>query len=264
VRRALLAPWRLAAERTPVPALLGTAAMLLLALMFAIGSALWFSSPWAVAVAPLALGTFALTLKSSLVGLRWNSERDGILLVALGPLLWLALVLVGVMSIRGPYYLWYLLWTEGPARVLLIAVVVALPLATLVATALGASRATGRSLAAATGGVLIGLGATLAVLGLLIPTVERLLSALDQPLGLVPMTHAVVLGIATYSHLPTIVAWYPALVGGWWREAGFSNGGAGSAARGQLTRRRWDIRCRQACGRDRETGARAEPASGRR
>jgi len=27
-------------------------------------------------------------------------------------------------------------------------------------------------------------------------------------------THAVVLGIATYSHLPTIVSWYPALVGG--------------------------------------------------
>jgi hypothetical protein len=28
------------------------------------------------------------------------------------------------------------------------------------------------------------------------------------------MTHAVVLGIATYTHLPTIVSWYPALAGG--------------------------------------------------
>jgi len=51
------------------------------------------------------------------------------------------------------------------------------------------------------------------VLGLPVPTVERLLSALDRPFGLVPMTHAVVLGIATYSHLPTIVSGYPVVVG---------------------------------------------------
>jgi hypothetical protein len=60
----------------------------------------------------------------------------------------------------------------------------------------------------------MGVGATLAVPGFLVPTVERLLSALDRPFGLMPMTHAVVLGIATYTHLPTIVSWYPALAGG--------------------------------------------------
>ena len=214
VRLAVLAPWRLAAERAPSSALLAAAAIALVGLTAAVGGALSFSSPWAVGVVPVALAAFALGLKASLTGFRWEGERDGILLAGLGPLLWAALVPLAIMSVRGPHYLWYLLWSEGPARVVVLAVAVGIPLATLVATAVAASRATGRPLAAAVGSVLIGVGATLAVLGLLVPTVERLLSALDRPLGLVPMTHAVVLGIATSSHLPTIVSWYPALVGG--------------------------------------------------
>jgi hypothetical protein len=41
------------------------------------------------------------------------------------------------------------------------------------------------------------------------PGLETLLPALDQPLELAPMTHAVILGIAVYTHLPKTVSWYP-------------------------------------------------------
>jgi len=214
LRLAMLRPWQLPAAALSPSALLGAAAIMLTGLTAAVGSALSFSSPWAVGVVPVALGTFMLAFKLGLTGPRWDRARDTVLPAALGPLLWVALVLLAIMSVRGPHYLWYLLWTGGPTRLLVVGVLVGVPLGTLVAVAVAGSRASGRPLAAVSGSVLMGVGATLAMLGVLVPTVERLLSALDRPFGLVPMTHAVVLGIATYSHLPTIVSWYPVVSGG--------------------------------------------------
>src|SRR5262249_20185708 len=113
----------------------------------------------------------------------------------------------------GPYYLWYLAWNDRWVRGALVAVVIGAPLWALAMAAWTIKQVTGWGRRAALGSVLVALGSALAVLALISGGIERALSALDRPLGLVPMTHAIVLGITTYTRLPQIAFWYPALVG---------------------------------------------------
>lgn len=205
-----IAPWKLGEMRLTTRQLLASGAVLMFFLMVALGIAFCFTVPWALVAVPLAFGAFVIALKAGLTGLQRDGERDAALGAALGPLVWLALLILAVTSLRGPHHLWYLLWGDTVVRAVVITAAAAVPLWTLIALTLAGRRLTGRSRRAAVGSVVLATSAALLLLSLVAPGIERLLSALDHPLGLAPMTYAIVIGIETYTHLPAIASWYPA------------------------------------------------------
>jgi hypothetical protein len=216
------APWRLAEERLPPRIVLAASAFALAVLTLTAGAALGFATPWAAAAVPLAVAAFVLPLKALWTGPRWKPRQDAaIVAAAIGPLLWIALALMAVMSVRGPLYLWYAIWAGEWLRPVIVTAMAGLPLWSLVALAVAGRRITGRARRAAAGAVVTAGATALFALALLAPGADQPLSTLNRPLALVPMTHAVITGIATYGGLPAIVAWYPvalagvAVLGGW-------------------------------------------------
>ncbi len=193
-------------DRVPGGDLAGAVAALVAALGLTAGTATSFVSPWPAATIPIALGAFTAVLRLGHGGARSNRHRDVALAAALAPLLWVAIAIAGAMSVRGPQHLWYLLWSGGGVRALLITIIVAVPLSVLLELVGVGRRVAGRSARAAAGSVLMAASATLLLLAALAPRIERILASLDHPLSLAPMTHAIVVGMTTYTHLPAIAS----------------------------------------------------------
>jgi hypothetical protein len=139
-----------------------------------------------------------------------GARRDAAALAAAAPLAWVAVLLLGVMSVRGPLQLWYQLWTGGVTRNLLVVVFVTAPIASVLAVVVHA-RASRVGIAAIVAALLTAAGAALLVASLLYPGPERLLGAFNSPLGLAPMTYAVIVGVMTYAGLPDLSPWLHAL-----------------------------------------------------
>ncbi len=218
------APERLDDEALPRGALLAAPALVLAALTLAVLGMLGSAAPAIALTVPLAVAVFVSVLAAILSRRQSDSARGAAIVAVLSPLLWLAVVLLALMSIRGPGYLWYLLWTGGWIRVAVLTVAIGVPAWTLAVVVVVACRVTGRAPRVVIGGMLVAVAAVLAFLYFLAPGPDHLLPALDRPLGLVPMTHAVVIGVETYTHLPRIASWYPAIIavlaGVGWAAAG--------------------------------------------
>jgi hypothetical protein len=207
-----LGPWRPADKPLPSESRMAAAWFLLGLFTLTVGMMLGFTSGWITGVVPIMLGLFALVLKAGLTGLRATNGEDATIAYALIPLLWLCLLLLAAMSIRGPLHLWYQLWVGGWIRWMIVAAGVAVPLWTVSGLVLQRMRRC--TVPSGMGSVLLATGTVMLVFGILSPGTERLLSALDRPLELAPMTYAVVIGIRTYSHLPTILSILPPLTWG--------------------------------------------------
>ena len=206
IRRAWLGacmPWRLAEEKPTGGSSVIAAILVLVLLTLTAATVFSFASLWPAAAVSLVLGSFVVSLAIALTVFD-GPNRSGPALAALAPLIWPAVVLLAIMSIRGPLQLWYLLWTGGPARDVLIICCVAAPLMSVLGTIVTA-RAEGATAVAAA--LLIAAAAALLATALLYPGPEPMLAALNDPLGLVPMTYAVIVGAMTYADFPPLTPW---------------------------------------------------------
>ncbi|MEX2468100.1 MAG: hypothetical protein WD995_14410, partial [Gemmatimonadota bacterium] len=166
---------------------------------------------FAVAVFALVL-VYALAIPAGL-SRSWAGALDrGVGVAAVGPLVLLAALPLGVTAMRGPDHFWFLFWTADALRALLFGTAISTGLWVLLATHVMGVRSTGSrvlsasALCLATGGVLVLLSA-------LLPDLEGLLRALDEPLGVFPMTHAIVNAVTHYAGTPGWVVWTPGILG---------------------------------------------------
>jgi hypothetical protein len=171
--------------------------------------ALSFASLRASLILALGAAAFALVLKAGLLGVRRAATAARPLAPALAPLAWLALLLFGAMAFRGPQHLWFILWGPGMSRVVILALGASLLLWTVAALLLAGGMARRDQAVLEVGGAaLMATSVSLLAVAALVPDAAMLLAALDRPLGLLPMTHAIVIGILTYGRVGAISAWY--------------------------------------------------------
>ena len=183
-------------------------AALLLATGALTAAALFSLASWRLAgLAVIPLAAFATGL-----WLGWGRAALAAIPAALSTLLLPAAVLLAAMSVRGPLHLWFLFWTAPAFRAALVTLLVALHVWAAYAVLATGRAVTARS-RAAWGGLLAGAGLALLVTGALLPRTEEMLGALHSPLGLLPLTFAVVLGIVTYLDVPAALGAYAAAGG---------------------------------------------------
>jgi hypothetical protein len=143
----------------------------------------------------------------------WDrAHRVGGVLAGMTPLVLLAPLPLGVMAVRGPDYFWYLFWSSGAFRTAVLGVTLAVVLATILLSHRVAATVTARENRAAAGTVLA-TGVGLVLLAALLPDLEGTLSALDDPLGIVPMTHAIINAVTHYGGMPDWILWTPGMLG---------------------------------------------------
>lgn len=163
-----------------------------------------------VGVAALVL-TYAVALALSLNRGRGDAPwaRAG---SAVAPLLLVSVLVLSVTAFRGPDYFWLFFWTADPFRMGLFAVATLSVFWSLAASYAIGHRASGCP-SFALGGVLVASGVTLVVFSGLLPDIETTLTALDEPLHLLPMTTAIVNGVTHYGGLPDVVLRIPGIFG---------------------------------------------------
>jgi len=132
---------------------------------------------------------------------------------AVGPVVWLTLVVLVVTAVRGPGYLWFQLWTNDLFRTLLFALSLGLGVWVLCSSFWLGKRSRRRRRGVAAGSVLVALGAVIVVAAGILPGVEGLLAALDEPLRLLPMRRAIINGITHYGGVAGVPASLPWGVG---------------------------------------------------
>jgi hypothetical protein len=127
------------------------------------------------------------------------------LLAALaGPLLPAACLLLAVLAVRGPLWLWYGFWIRDRFRTLLLVGAAVAFGWLLVCTYYALRRVAGRSVRQAVGQLLTALGVPLLALGVLLHAVglERAITRLNDELALLPMGLSRILGITTHLNIP--------------------------------------------------------------
>ena len=117
------------------------------------------------------------------------------------------------LSFTGPGGYWYAFWTDPARRTVYIAVAFALFVWVFVAAAWALSAQIGAR--RATGTVLAGIGAGLAIPAAVVGTIglETALTAWNDQLGLLPWGLARILGITVYLDIPAATPWYAAVFG---------------------------------------------------
>ncbi len=170
----------------------------------------WFLAPSHLLLVGLGWGVLAAVVAAATVRTRsWHvaTAVGGAVTVR-------ALVLLAVLSVRGPGGYWFGFWTEPALRSAYV--VVAFVLAGWVLAALVWSLAAhvGRRRAVAT--VVATIGAVLLLLGglLLVVGLEDALTVWNDQMALLPWGMARILGITTFLGIPTALASWVALVGG--------------------------------------------------
>jgi hypothetical protein len=183
--------WEQSRLRTAVP----------LALLAA--AALVFSSFGSVGLF-VAAGSGAVAFLSTLLLQTPRAERTAVQLAATHGLLWLAMVALVPIAVRGPGYFWLRFWTSDGFRSLLVlsAFVAAGWLAVSVHSAL--RRGCGCRGAGAAGRLVAAAGAPLVVLAALLELIglERSLTILNDELAVLPMGLSSILGITTHLGIP--------------------------------------------------------------
>jgi len=189
-------------------------------LVGAVGPMLWlflalatfssFASGFYLGLMAVVLGGFGVVV----VGLG-KGDRFRRMVALAAPLLAVVWVLVWVMAVRGPGLFWFRFWTDGGFRVAFTVIQVItlvwlmfVVYATQRAAAGGGFRTVGLLLAAS-GVVVVGVGAVPAVLGL-----ETMLTALNDQMAVIPLGLSRILGITTHLDIPAALPVYLLGIGG--------------------------------------------------
>lgn len=143
----------------------------------------------------------AMAAGSWLAWVRPSPVRLADAAAALAPLAAPCALLAAGASLRGPLHFWFLFWTAPSFRAVFSALFVAAAV-WAAAEAWTHGRALTGSAGAAWGGALAALGVALVATAAVLPRTEQLLSSLHDPLAMLPLTFAVVLGIVTYLGVP--------------------------------------------------------------
>ncbi len=126
------------------------------------------------------------------------------------------LLLAAVVSLRGPGGFWYQFWTDATWRTAFVTLNVA-AIFWLLAVLYGAQRCQlGLSIAGAIGRILVAMGATIALLGL-VPALfglERMLTAINDEMVVLPPGLSRILGITVHLDIPLELPVYMLAVGG--------------------------------------------------
>ncbi len=143
----------------------------------------------------------------------WGRSPWPVIAAVGGVVMLRCIVTLGALSLTGPGGYWFAFWTDPVRRTIFIAVAFALFVWVFVAAgwALAAQIGARR----ATGAVLTGVGAGLAVPAAIVGAVglESALSAWNDQLGLLPWGLARILGITVYLEIPASTAWWAAAFG---------------------------------------------------
>jgi hypothetical protein len=145
-----------------------------------------------------------LVLERSWQHVPWRDHQIAERAVNMG-VLGALLALVVTVAARGPGWLWFVFWSPGSARVALVTAVTSLLLLPVLYIAMRTPYALG--------GLLLSIGVAGIALSLVTPDLATMLTALDRPLGLVPMGTSFVHGALAYFDFPRAAPWYPAIVG---------------------------------------------------
>lgn len=126
------------------------------------------------------------------------------------------LLLAAVVGLRGPGGFWYQFWTGTAWRTVFVTLNVA-AIVWMLAVVYGAQRCqVGLSIAATIGRIVVAIGATLALLGL-VPAVfglERMLTAINDEMVVLPPGLSRILGITVHLDIPLELPVYMLVVGG--------------------------------------------------
>jgi hypothetical protein len=126
------------------------------------------------------------------------------------------LLLAAVVSLRGPGGFWYQFWTDATWRTAFVTLNVA-AIGWLLAVLYGAQRCQlGLSVAGAIGRIMVAIGATLALLGL-VPAIfglERMLTAINDEMVVLPPGLSRILGITVHLDIPQELPMVMVVAGG--------------------------------------------------
>ena len=203
----MFAPWRAAdlvpKGRTASVALIAVPALTLLTSR---GIFSWFAAPSHLV---LTLGAWLLFV-GAVLALAPSTARRAVLAVVGGVIVMRTLLILAVLSVRGPGYYWLMMWTVPGRRSIYVTMAFALFCWAVVATAWALIPAMGRRRAAAV--TITGVGVATFVLAGLISIIglESALTRWNDELAVLPWGLSRILGITVYlgipSSLPLIVA----------------------------------------------------------
>lgn len=150
-------------------------------------------------LASLVIFTTSLLLASS----RKELARVSIAAAVAAPLLYLTVLFMAVVSVRGPLYLWFLFWTADSFRILFLTLGFAA--LTWVFFTVYATARTNRAISGFTalGDLLFAIGAVCIADGLAAGLfgLEQCLTALNNEMAIVPLSLSKVLGITTHLNI---------------------------------------------------------------
>ncbi|MDX1613377.1 MAG: hypothetical protein R3300_03645 [Candidatus Promineifilaceae bacterium] len=134
----------------------------------------------------------------------------------LGPLLLQTVLLMVVVGVRGPGYLWLRFWTSTAFRYLYLTLTVATTLWLIFALVAAQRRAYDRSLPAALGALLLAYGLPLALVGAIVDVwgLDPALTAFNDQMAILPLGLSRILGITTHLDIPGDLALFAAAGGG--------------------------------------------------
>ncbi len=215
---AALRPWRAvdAVDALPTRERVLLVAVPAVALVASRGILTWFEAP---AHSVTMLAAWAVFAAVAVLAARRRSIWPVVATLG-GVALLRVVLLVAVLAPTGPGGYWFGFWTDPARRSLYVTIALALLLwlvvaaAWTLATQLGARRATGFAL--------LGVGAAVGGVAVLVGVVgaETALTAWNDQLGLLPWGLARILGITTYLDIPADTPWYAAALGAMLLAAG--------------------------------------------
>jgi hypothetical protein len=140
-----------------------------------------------------------------------------------GPVLLQTLLLLAVVGIRGPGYLWMRFWTSSDFRLVFITLTVAMTLWLIFALVAVQRVAYGRAYSGALGGIALAFGLPMLLAGLLVHLLglDLVLTAFNDQMAVLPMGLSRILGITTHLDIPQDLALYGAIFGGLLAVLGF-------------------------------------------
>lgn len=200
--RAALTPWR---EPAPVhPALV--LGIPLVAVLWSRSVFTWFLAPAHLVL--VGLGWAVLALAVAATRSWWVATAVG------GAVTLRCLLLLGVLSLRGPGGYWFGFWAEPTARTAYVVVSFVLLGWVLACLVWSLAGATGRRRAAAV--CLAVVGAAMVAIGLLVGAIglEDAMTTWNDQLALLPWGLSRILGITVYLGIPVALPWYLAGLGG--------------------------------------------------
>ena len=168
----------------------------------------------------LTLGiTLLLTLYLIALTLIYTSKQrysySPYLIATLSPLVALMTVIIGICSIRGPFFFWYQFWAQPTFRLILIeliAIFLAWSVLGIIATAKNILK---MGLISIFGRLFLLFGVNLSLIGALtgFVTLEKTLTIANEELVILPFALSDILGITTHLNIDSNIPWYLLQIG---------------------------------------------------